>query len=240
MLELLLKFLLVHVVGDFVFQPNKWVKDKKKNKIKSPYLYVHILVHALIFVVVFQFDLKYWLGGLIMLVSHFLIDAGKLYSYKLVNNRILFFVDQALHVAIILGVVGIYYPVQFDWNSLYSNSNLLLLLFVILVTSVTSIVMKVLISKWNPAEEKKSSLPNAGAYIGMLERLFIFGFIMLDFWSGIGFLLASKSVFRFGDLTKAKNRSLTEYILIGTLLSFGIAILFGVTYVHLDELLAAR
>ena len=29
---LFLKFLLAHILGDFVFQPEKWVKTKKKRK----------------------------------------------------------------------------------------------------------------------------------------------------------------------------------------------------------------
>ncbi|MFV0501856.1 MAG: hypothetical protein ACK5MH_09735 [Bacteroidales bacterium] len=45
--------------------------------------------------------------------------------------------------------------------------------------------------------------------------------------SGIGFLLAAKSIFRFGDLKDSKDRKLTEYILIGTLLSFAVAIATG-------------
>ncbi len=49
-----------------------------------------------------------------------------------------------------------------------------------------------------------------------------------------GFLIAAKSIFRFGDLSKAKDRKLTEYILIGTLLSFGIAIACGVAYNYLS------
>lgn len=65
------------------------------------------------------------------------------------------------------------------------------------------------------------------------KRLFIFSFIILDYWEGIGFLLAAKSVFRFGDLSNAKDRNLTEYILIGTLLSFGIAIVTAVGYKYL-------
>ncbi|TVR27761.1 MAG: DUF3307 domain-containing protein, partial [Balneolaceae bacterium] len=39
--------------------------------------------------------------------------------------------------------------------------------------------------------------------------------------------LAAKSIFRFGDLTRSKDRKLTEYILVGTLLSFLIAIATG-------------
>jgi hypothetical protein len=72
--------------------------------------------------------------------------------------------------------------------------------------------------------------------LGILERLFIFFFILLKYWEGIGFLLAAKSVFRFGDLSKSEDRSLTEYILIGTLLSFGMAIATAVGYKYLLEL----
>ena len=55
-------------------------------------------------------------------------------------------------------------------------------------------------------------------------------FIITNNWQGIGFLLAAKSVFRFGDLSRSEDRKLTEYILIGTLLSFGLAILVGMGY----------
>ena len=70
-------------------------------------------------------------------------------------------------------------------------------------------------------------MQNAGNYIGILERLFIFSFIITGHFEAIGFLLAAKSIFRFGDLKEAKDRKLTEYVLIGTLLSFGIALLVG-------------
>jgi hypothetical protein len=53
---------------------------------------------------------------------------------------------------------------------------------------------------------------------------------VLNQWSAIGLLITAKSVFRFGDLSKAKNRKLTEYVLIGTLLSFGIAIAVGLLF----------
>jgi len=45
-------------------------------------------------------------------------------------------------------------------------------------------------------------------------------------------LIAAKSVFRFGDLSRAKDRKLTEYILIGTFLSFGLAIAIGLGYLY--------
>ncbi|MGB6037763.1 MAG: DUF3307 domain-containing protein, partial [Cryomorphaceae bacterium] len=92
-----------------------------------------------------------------------------------------------------------------------------------------------LMSRWIVTEdEENQSLPAAGKYIGMLERLFIFAFVVLNQWSAIGFLITAKSVFRFGDLSRAKDRKLTEYILIGTLLSFGLAILTGLVYQYLN------
>jgi hypothetical protein len=48
--------------------------------------------------------------------------------------------------------------------------------------------------------------------------------ILFDQFAAIGFIIAAKSVLRFRDTDTAK----TEYLLIGSLLSFGIAIFFGV------------
>jgi hypothetical protein len=88
--------------------------------------------------------------------------------------------------------------------------------------------MKLIMNRWKiEKEDSNDSLVQAGKYIGILERLFVFGFILLNQWQAIGWLIAAKSVFRFGDLSRAKDRKLTEYILIGTLLSFGLAILIG-------------
>lgn len=90
----------------------------------------------------------------------------------------------------------------------------------------TSIIMKVIIAKWLPESDDESpkSLQNAGKYIGILERVLIFIFITTNHFEAVGFLLAAKSIFRFGELKEAHDLKLTEYVLIGTLLSFGIAI----------------
>jgi hypothetical protein len=99
---------------------------------------------------------------------------------------------------------------------------------IVLLTKPTSIIIKNIISIWTPENKTKdNSLQNAGNYIGILERLFVFCFILIGHFEAIGFLLAAKSIFRFGDLKEAKDRKLTEYVLIGTLLSFGVALLIG-------------
>ena len=63
--------------------------------------------------------------------------------------------------------------------------------------------------------------------IEILLRL-LFAHIIADFFLQTEFLLAAKSVFRFDDLNKANNIQVTEYVLIGTLTSFAIAIMTGI------------
>jgi len=46
--------------------------------------------------------------------------------------------------------------------------------------------------------------------------------------NGIGFLLAAKSVLRFGEIKDSSQRKMAEYIIIGTFLSFGWALLISV------------
>ena len=233
MLTLAIKFILAHLAGDFLFQSDKWIDNKKEKKYKSPYLYWHLLIHTVLLLVILQFNFHYWKGIILVIISHYIIDLIKLNLNEKINSRILFFSDQILHFIIIFGVVHYYAPFKINMTSIYSIKSLLLITFLLITTYVSSVVIKILISKW----KINDTSPNqAGKYIGMLERLFIFSFIILNYWEGIGFLLAAKSVFRFGDLSKADDRNLTEYILIGTLLSFGIAIATTMGYKYLIEL----
>ena len=98
--------------------------------------------------------------------------------------------------------------------------------------------MRLLMDRWQlPEDNEEDSLPKAGKYIGMLERLLVFGFIVLQQWAAIGWLIAAKSILRFSDLSRAKDRKLTEYVLIGTLLSFGLAIATGLFYLFIKDFL---
>jgi hypothetical protein len=237
---LFLKFLLAHILGDFVFQPEKWVKDKEEKKVKSLKLYLHIGVHAVLMFFLLQFNLPaYWLGFLLIITSHYSIDLLKLYLQKKKTKRIWFFIDQILHVVILFLASALYADFTLSIENIFTDKILLLLIFILLVTYVSAIIIKIVITQWNPETKKENddSLAKAGRYIGILERLFVFVFVITNHWEAIGFLLAAKSVFRFGDLTSSKDRKLTEYILIGTLLSFGIAIFLGVLYLYLLTIL---
>ena len=237
---LFLKFLLAHILGDFIFQTTKWVEDKEKNKVKSVKLYVHIGVHIIILITVLQFNLQqYWLGILTIIVTHYLFDVLKLYAQNKKTKRSWFFIDQVLHLLVLVFVASLYDGFNFYYDAFLTSKTLLLIISILLVSNVSTIVIKNFITKWNPESKKENddSLAKAGHYIGILERLFVFVFIITNHWEAIGFLLAAKSVFRFGDLTSSKDRKLTEYILIGTLLSFGLAILIGILYSYIATII---
>ncbi|MDH5399764.1 MAG: DUF3307 domain-containing protein [Cyclobacteriaceae bacterium] len=238
MILLSIKLVFAHLLGDFVLQPTAWIKHKEMHRHRSRFLHYHIVIHGLILIVVLQFENSYWLGWLIITFTHWIIDYLKTRYKDALDSKVLFFTDQLAHLLVIAFVVYIYEPYTISFEALYTPRVFLILTALIMLTGVSSVLMKVIINRWDLNEDnEEDSLPNAGKYIGMLERLFIFGFIAINYWQGIGFLLAAKSVFRFGDMSRSKDRKLTEYILIGTLLSFGMAMLIGLGYENLIKTL---
>lgn len=225
-----IKLILAHLLGDFILQPNSWVADKERRKLKSPYLYLHVLIHTVLnFIFLWNADL--WWVTLLVGGTHFIIDASKLIFQTVKNKKRWFFIDQLLHILVIAGI-SFYYK-EFSLEFLQNQEVLKIVMAALFLTTPASIFIKILLSSWTPVPETQSSLQteslsSAGKYIGILERLLVFTFIMVNHWEGVGFMVAAKSVFRFSDLAQAKQRKLTEYVLIGTLLSFGLAVLTGI------------
>ncbi|MGV3763925.1 DUF3307 domain-containing protein [Parapedobacter sp.] len=241
-MTLFLTLLLAHILGDFCFQPTSWVADKKRYKHKSTRLYAHLLIHATLIALFLRFDTTYWLGFIIIILSHYLIDLAKLYMERNRYILVYFLIDQALHLATLALVVYLYEPFSIAWQHIITPGRILFLTVLALLIFVPAVLIKIVIAQWRPdtmEEQEKAlfkdeaSLIKAGRFIGVLERLFVFLFVVTDHWEAIGFLLAAKSIFRFGDLRRGKDRKLTEYVLIGTLLSFGIAILIGLIYLRI-------
>ncbi|MDN4011653.1 DUF3307 domain-containing protein [Chryseobacterium gambrini] len=225
-----IQLILAHLFGDFILQPNSWVAEKESKKLKSRYLYFHVLIHTILSFI-FLWNTELWWIAVLIGVSHFIIDAAKLSFQTAKSKKSWFFIDQALHIAVIAGVS--FYFNEFNFEFLKDKEILKILMAALFLTTPASIFIKILLSSWTPVPETQNniqteSLSSAGKYIGILERLLVFTFIVVNHWEGVGFMVAAKSVFRFSDLAQAKQRKLTEYVLIGTLLSFGMAVLTGI------------
>jgi len=222
---ILLKLLTAHFIGDFLLQPDSWVIEKETKKLRSAKLYKHVAVHALIMLLLLWG--QNW-GWQILLISglHLATDGIKLIFQKPHTKRAWFFIDQAAHLLVIVLVWYLSLKPSLDFSFWVAPKFWLLLLALIVLTTPAGTAIKIAVARWTP---QINSLKNAGKYIGITERLLIFAFIYTSNWEGIGFLLAAKSIFRFGELKEANDLKLTEYVLVGTLLSFGIAI--GITIV---------
>ena len=233
MITILLKLILAHLIGDFFLQPPKWVRDKEKKKLRSKWLYVHIAIHLALMLLIL-WDMNYLPLILTIAAVHLVIDSLKILLQNKRNKRLLFFIDQLLHIATILILMSLFYKSDFEFTISFGVSELLLITCLTFLTLPASFIMRTVFSKWNISKitKENQSLEDAGQYIGVLERLLVFIFIISGQWSAVGFLITAKSVFRFGDLTASKERKLTEYILIGTLISFGIAIITGLIYIY--------
>lgn len=76
-------------------------------------------------------------------------------------------------------------------------------------------------------EEQELGLASAGKWIGICERVLILTFVLMSQYTAIGFLMTAKSILRFSE--KENNTQLkTEYVLVGTLVSFASSALVGV------------
>jgi hypothetical protein len=233
---LLLQFFLAHILGDFFLQSSKWVAHKESKKWRSPYLYVHVFIHFIVILLV-TWNVRFWNLALVITVSHLFIDGIKLQYQKPATQRAWFFIDQIAHLLVLLFVWSFYEQVSWNYIEIATPGTLIISTAVLFVLKPASLITRIAISKWTPGTSTNSgsntpgvieSLKDAGEWIGFLERLMILIFILLGKWEGVGFLLAAKSVFRFGDLKEPKETKLTEYVVIGTFLSFFIAILTGI------------
>jgi len=225
-MTLFLKLLLAHLIADFWLQPAAWVTEKERKRHRSSVLYLHAGIHGILsFIAIWNLSL--WLPALVIAGTHWVIDLAKVSFQRGHNRSFWFFLDQLLHVTVIAMVsLVLVSPGPVEWLFPWQDA-LLIATAIVFLTSPSSAIIRIIISQWTPdtLHSVSSSLPDAGKFIGYLERFLVFLFILFGRWEAVGFLLAAKSVFRFGDLKEAQDRKLTEYVLIGTMLSFIIALL---------------
>ena len=224
--KLLILQLLAHLVSDFYLQTEKSCKNKADNAFKSRHLYFHALI-TFVCAWLFSLNVSYWWAALLIAVLHLVIDGLKS-VFK--DKRGAFFYDQLLHLAVIVAVVLLYNNVcEVTLPSWLPETKVLLWIvaFVFCLRPANFFIQAIFkdaqISVPNGSDENQS-LPNAGHVIGNVERMLSLVFVMLGQYEAIGFLLAAKSLLRFRETDTVKS----EYVLVGTLLSFGFAILVGV------------
>ena len=220
MTETIAALLLAHVLADFVLQSNRMAATKRQ----VGTLALHgafVLATA----VLATGNLSPWL--LALTAAHLAIDLVK---SRLPATLWPFLADQAAHGVTIVACAALA-PDQWP-TGLWSGHPLLPGLMTIaagavLATRAGGFAIGQLMAPW--AAHAPAGLPGGGRTIGHLERGMIFLLILTGQAQSIGFLIAAKSVLRFGSISTEKEVS--EYVIIGTLASFswGIAVALATT-----------
>ena len=228
----LTKLLLAHLLTDFVLQPKHWIESRQDKHFRSLPLYLHgslTAVVALLFV-----GLHYWLVALIVLITHTIIDGWKSYKGDGVKY---FLLDQALHLLVI---VACWYANFLDssylkaaWAHFNTKNVWMITAAFVFVTRPASILIGQLTKGWRAQIPDGDSLGNAGKWIGVIERVIILALVLHHQYASVGLLLTAKSLLRFNEPNRQEVK--TEYLLIGTLISFGTAALVGIIVLKLTR-----
>lgn len=222
---LLLQFI-AHLCVDYFFQSDRSAKEKNTLGFKSPFLYWHALG---CFLLAWMFSLQWGfvIGAGIIAITHFLIDGFKPHLNKSALGKYAFFIDQGLHLLIIIVV-----SILFDrWKGIAPSLSvainfeyLMIAVGYLVCLKPANIFIKEVFGATDIQVTSDNEMPNAGKVIGILERLLTLTFIIVSQYSAVGFLIAAKSILRYRNDETLK----TEYVLIGTMLSFGIAVAAGI------------
>jgi len=246
--QLIVALIAAHVIGDFVLQSDEDVKTKYRTYILIKH---SLILSGLSYLAVGLWN--NWIIPLVIFVTHLLIDTIKIRLFKIGLRA--FVVDQLAHLGVIACAVYILFQLNMVATSTYwirelgryYYSFLVILSGAIVAIYAGGVVVGLgvkplqdqLVTNLNESNHSggKSSQPGSrgfeegGKAIGQLERALIFLLVLVDQPAAIGFLIAAKSIFRFGEIKEKSNRMEAEYIIIGTLMSF----LFGLVAAYLTR-----
>lgn len=227
-----LQLLLAHILTDFVLQTKRLIDQKRDKRGRSPFLYIHAILAGLLTYIIVQ-DWSMWLVPIIITMTHFFIDLWKLHQKN--DSLRYFLLDQMFHLLVLvfvwLYVTGNYGELGPFIASVFASKFVLVYLtgYLVVIFPIGFIIGKAT-QRWQEEikeEDGIKSLDKAGRYIGIFERILVLTFIMTNNFSAIGFLIAAKSILRFNNKSKSGARKQTEYVLIGTLMSFAFTIIIG-------------
>lgn len=217
-----------HLLGDFVFQSRRMIARKTNVLVLTGHA---LVVAALSYALAGAWAI--WEIFVVILITHAAIDFIKVASKR--HGLRAFSLDQGAHLA----VIGVLIwrldlaPVALSWVTRFGNrvtEVLVVTAAVIAASKVSGIIIEKAIRPFQeqlPASVREQGFLAGGGTIGRLERLLILVFVLMGEPGAIGFLIAAKSVLRFGELRD--HRKEAEYVIIGTMWSFvcGLVIALG-------------
>lgn len=222
--ETFLFLLSAHLLADFVLQ-DRWMVERKR---RAEVFALHVaLVAGLAWLALVSTRPEAWAAVIIIAATHAAMDWVKL--RRLGAGLWPFALDQAVHVAVI-AIIAATWPdlwAQGAWGALAPSERqgaimgAAVLAGGIAAVRVGAVVLReaIRVLGWENEAHGKS-LPGAGALIGQLERALILFFMLTGQATGVALLIGAKAVLRIRD----EDRRHSEYVIAGTLMSFGWAL----------------
>ncbi len=245
MSHVILGLLLAHIISDFYCQTDNSCKGKKECKCRE-WIAHCVWVFGLSFLTIFTPD--YWIGALlaslVVMLSHMAIDTIKVkyenrYQTQHQDEKQVtiwtFVIDQTLHLMVIFAVTFFLFNVcqgYHCWMRKIDTSVILIILAFFAAAKPANIFVRTCLKSANITigdESAKTDKFHSGKIIGTCERFLILTFVLLSQYEAIGFLVAAKSILRFGSTQETEK---SEYVLAGTLLSISIALVLGLIVVY--------
>lgn len=238
--QLLVLQITAHILADFTFQSHDMAKEKFENGFASKMLKWHIII-VFILSWILSFQWGFVIASTVIALLHWLIDGlKKRLASKEKIVKYSFFIDQTVHFLVIIICVYVFvyfFDIHFfDVHTIQLSVNtheLLIFLGLLLCTKPANIFIGEVMKVYNIKFTDTESIQNAGKLIGNCERIISLVLILNGQFEAVGFILAGKSILRYKETDTPK----TEYVLIGTLLSFGIAIIIGTGIPFLENLI---
>lgn len=237
-----LKLYLAHLVADFLLQPNRIAKNKRRPLALAEHSGIHILT-ALAIVNV-ALNTRVGLAIVFLAIAHAVCDYVKARFTE--DKWSAFTVDQLMHFLFVViaavwltdeGLMQTTAAVRETLNA--PRVYLFLCVYVAtifgggyLVQKVTSYVMEKIDET---LKASKPGLPAAGKYIGWLERTLIVTFLITGNPQSIGLLIAAKTLVRYPEIKEDTRAHFAEYFLIGTLTSVSLALVAGLVLIKLNS-----
>ena len=216
MLTTALALVVAHLIADYPLQ-NSWIIANKK---RPEAMAAHIGVVFLLTALALRGEIA---PALIITAAHLGIDLVKTH---LAPDRLWAYLgDQLAHFATIGAVLWLWPELGLLWPEATAWTQYLLAITAGLILCVQAGGPAVGLLMADFAEIQHVGLPAAGRMIGFLERALIYLMVLAGQLGGIGFLIAAKSILRFDTVSKDQRAS--EYVIIGTLASFGWALLIS-------------
>lgn len=224
MAETALFLLAAHLVADFVLQDRWMVANKRRLRVFA----LHIgIVAVTAWLALASFHRAALLAVAVIAGTHALMDWIKL--RRLGPGLWSFALDQAVHLSVIATVAAIWPGLWAGgaWGALPAAEQATVLAIATVLAGLIAamragaVVLREAIRAlgWEN-EATAASLPGAGALIGQLERALILFFMLSAQPTGVALLVGAKAVLRIRN----DDRRHSEYVIVGTLLSFGWAL----------------